>query len=188
VKRENSGNWCRWFIGYHTARALLSRGDEVVGIDNLNHYYDVNLKHARLEILRQEARFEFMQIDLSDRDFTYIDDLVRSIVGVLDNTAEPDPSWINLAPNPVRSREPYRLYNLGNQQPIELLKYIEVLEKGPGRTAKKNLLPMQSGDVPDTWADVGPLITDIDYQPDTSIEEGIKQFVNWYIQCYKIVL
>ena len=327
------------FIGYHTARALLNRGDEVVGIDNLNHYYDVNLKHARLEILRQEARFEFMQIDLSDRDliadlfatqnfqkvvhlaaqagvryslenpfayldsnvtgtmtilegcryhniehlvfassssvygantkmpfsvdhdvghplsiyaatkrsnelmahtyadlynlpvtglrfftvygpfgrpdmalflftqrilegkaidvfnygnhrrdFTYIDDIVRGIVGVLDNVAEPDSSWESDAPNPASSRAPYRLYNIGNQQPIELIKYIEILEKCLGRTAQKNLLPLQPGDVLDTWADVDNLITDIGYRPETPIEEGIKQFVDWYIDYYKIVV
>ena len=327
------------FIGYHTAKALLARGDEVVGLDNLNHYYDVSLKHSRLENLTQEPRFEFLRMDLSDRDsiadlfatqkfnrvvhlgaqagvryslekpfdylnsnvigtmtilegcryhdvehlvfsssssvyganttmpfsvnhgvdhplsiyaatkktnelmahtyadlyglpvtglrfftvygpygrpdmalflftkrilegkpidvfnygkhrrsFTYIDDIVSGGIGTLDNIAEPDLLWDSDRPKPARSRAPYRVYNIGNQQPVELLKYIEVLEKCLGRTAKKNLLPMQPGDVPDTWADVEDLVTDIGYRPTTSIEEGVKQFIDWYVEYYKIVL
>lgn len=327
------------FIGYHTAKALLARGDEVVGLDNLNHYYDVSLKHSRLENLTQEPRFEFLKMDLSDRNsiadlfsaqkfnrvvhlgaqagvryslekpfdylnsnvigtmtilegcryhdvehlvfsssssvygantmmpfsvnhnvdhplsiyaatkksnelmahtyadlyglpvtglrfftvygpygrpdmalflftkrilegkpidvfnygkhrrsFTYIDDIVSGVIGALDNIAEPDPLWDSDRPKSASSRAPYRIYNIGNQQPVELLKYIEVLEKCLGRTAKKNLLPMQPGDVPDTWADVEDLVTDVGYRPTTPIEEGIKQFIDWYIEYYKIVL
>ncbi len=327
------------FIGYHTAKALLARGDEVVGLDNLNHYYDVSLKHSRLENLTQEPRYEFLKIDLSDRDsisdlfaaqkfnrvvhlgaqagvryslenpfdylnsnvigtmtilegcryhdiehlvfassssvyganttmpfsvnhgvdhplsiyaatkksnelmahtyadlyglpvtglrfftvygpygrpdmalflftkrilegkpidvfnhgkhrrdFTYIDDIVSGVVGALDKPAEPDLLWDSDAPKSASSRAPYRIYNIGKQQPIELLKYIEVLEKCLGRTAKKNLRPMQPGDVPDTWADVEELVTDIGYRSTTSIEEGVKQFIDWYIEYYKIVL
>jgi UDP-glucuronate 4-epimerase len=327
------------FIGYHTAKALLARGDEVVGLDNLNHYYDVSLKHSRLENLNQETGFEFLKMDLSDRNsiadlfsaqkfnrvvhlgaqagvrhslekpfdylnsnvigtmtilegcryhdiehlvfsssssvygantampfsvnhnvdhplsiyaatkksnelmahayadlyglpvtglrfftvygpygrpdmalflftkrilegkpidvfnygkhrrsFTYIDDIVSGIIGTLDNIVGPDPLWDSDTPKPASSRAPYRIYNIGNQQPVELLKYIEVLEKCLGRTAKKNLLPMQPGDVPDTWADVEDLVSDIGYRPTTPIEEGVKQFIDWYVEYYKIVL
>jgi UDP-glucuronate 4-epimerase len=327
------------FIGYHTAKALLARGDEVVGLDNLNEYYDVSLKHARLALLRQQARFEFVQLDLSDRhamddlfatqnfqrvvhlgaqagvrystehpfsyldsnvigtlavlegcrhyhvehlvyassssvygantkmpfavdhnvdhplslyaatkksnelmahsyanlyelpvtglrfftvygpfgrpdmalflftknivenkpidvfnfgnhrrDFTYIDDIVSGIVKALDHIAEPNPQWDSDKPNSATSRAPYRLYNIGNQQPVDLMRYIEVLEGCLGRKAEKNLLPMQPGDVPDTWADVGDLVTDVGYRSITPIEEGVKQFVDWYVEYYKIVL
>jgi UDP-glucuronate 4-epimerase len=327
------------FIGYHTAKALLDRGDEVVGLDNLNEYYDVSLKHARLALLRQQARFEFVQIDLSDRhamadlfaaqdfqrvvhlgaqagvrysienpfsyldsnvmgtmtvlegcrhhhvehlvfassssvygantkmpfavnhnvdhplsiyaatkksnelmahsyanlyelpvsglrfftvygpfgrpdmalflftksilenkpidvfnygnhrrDFTYIDDIVNGIVGVLDHIAEPDPQWNSDEPNPATSCTPYRLYNIGNQQPVDLMRYIEVLEECLGRKVEKNLLPMQPGDVPDTWAEVGDLATDIGYRPAIPVEEGVKRFVDWYVEYYKIAL
>ena len=122
------------------------------------------------------------------RDFTYIDDVVSGVIGVLDHIAEPDLLWDSDTPKSASSRAPYRIYNIGNQQPVELLKYIEVLEKCLGRTAKKNLLPMQPGDVPDTWADVEDLVTDVGYRPTTPIEEGIKQFIDWYIEYYKIVL
>tara|TARA_B100001142_G_C14264629_1_gene628450 strand:+ start:283 stop:1296 length:1014 start_codon:yes stop_codon:yes gene_type:complete len=327
------------FIGYHSVKALLARGDEVVGLDNLNDYYDVNLKHARLEILNKEKRFDFLQIDLTERDaiahlfategfqrvvhlaaqagvryslenpfayldsnvtgfmtilegcrhhnvehlvfassssvygantklpfsvahnvdhpmsiyaatkksnelmahtysslyklpvtglrfftvygpfgrpdmspilfaqrilegkpidvfnygnhrrdFTYIDDIVGGVLGVLGKIPNPDPFWDADAPNPASSRAPYRIYNIGNQQPIDLMKYIEVLEKYLGRTTKKNLLPMQPGDVPDTWADVDALVKDIGYRPSTPLEEGVKKFVDWYIDYYKVVL
>ena len=122
------------------------------------------------------------------RDFTYIDDIVSGVVGALDKPAEPDLLWDSDAPKSASSRAPYRIYNIGNQQPIELLKYIEVLEKCLGRTAKKNLLPMQPGDVPDTWADVEDLVADVGYRPTTPIEKGVKQFIDWYIEYYRIVL
>ena len=327
------------FIGFHTAQALLARGDEVVGLDNLNEYYDVSLKHARLTLLRQQTRFKFVQLDLSDRhamadlfatqnfqrvvhlgaqagvrysienpfsyldsnvmgtmtvlegcrhhhvehlvyassssvyganttmpfvvghnvnhplsiyaatkksnelmahsyanlyelpvtglrfftvygpfgrpdmalflftknivenkpidvfnfgnhrrDFTYIDDIVSGIVSALDHIAEPNPQWNSDKPDPATSRSPYRLYNIGNQQPVDLMRYIEVLEECLGRKAEKNLLPMQPGDVPDTWADVGNLATDVGYRSTTPVEEGVKRFVDWYVEYYKIVL
>ena len=327
------------FIGFHTAQALLARGDEVVGLDNLNEYYDVSLKHARLTLLRQQTRFKFVQLDLSDRhamadlfatqnfqrvvhlgaqagvrystehpfscldsnvigtmtvlegcrhhhvehlvyassssvyganttmpfvvghnvdhplsiyaatkksnelmahsyanlyelpvtglrfftvygpfgrpdmalflftknivenkpidvfnfgnhhrDFTYIDDIVSGIVSALDYMAEPNPQWDSDKPDPATSRSPYRLYNIGNQQPVDLMRYIEVLEECLGRKAEKNLLPMQPGDAPDTWADVGNLATDVGYRSTTPVEEGVKLFVDWYVEYYKIVL
>ena len=327
------------FIGFHTARALLARGDQVVGLDNLNEYYDVNLKHARLELLGKEQKFEFVRLDLADRDgmaklfesqgfervvhlgaqagvrysienpfsyvdsnvqgtmtvlegcrhhgvehlvyastssvygantrmpfsvhhnvdhplslyaatkksnelmahtyaslyqlpvtglrfftvygpfgrpdmalflftknilegkpidvfnygnhrrdFTYVDDIVEGVVGTLDRVPTGDPEWNSEDPDPSGSSAPYRLYNIGNQQPVELMKYIEVLETCLGRKAEKNLLPLQPGDVPDTWADVEDLARDVGYRPATPVEEGVKRFVDWYLEYYGITL
>ncbi len=323
------------FIGFHTAKALLERGDEVVGLDNLSEYYDVTLKHARLELLKQRPQFEFVQLDLADRDaiadlfaarkfervvhlgaqagvrysienpfayidsnvlgtmtvlegcrhhhvehlvyassssvygantkmpfsvhhnvdhplslyaatkksnelmahayaslyalpvtglrfftvygpfgrpdmalflftknilegepidvfnygnhrrdFTYVDDIVAGIIGALDHVAQPNTDWSGDAPDPATSLAPYRLYNIGNQQPVDLMRYIEVLEECLGRKAEKNLLPMQPGDVPDTWADAEDLATDVGYRPVTAVEEGVKRFVEWYVDYY----
>jgi UDP-glucuronate 4-epimerase len=319
------------FIGFHTARRLLERGEEVVGLDNLNAYYDPGLKAARLELLQKFAGFRCAKIDISEReavedffraekfqrvvhlaaqagvrysivnphayvqsnitgflhvlegcrhnavehlvyastssvygantrmpfseqqnvdhpltlyaatkksnelmahsysslyglpttglrfftvygpwgrpdmalflftkniladepidvfndghhrrDFTYIDDIVQGIVGAMDHVAAPDPRWDSDAPDPATSRAPYRIYNIGNQRPVELLRYIEVLERCLGRRARKNLLPMQSGDVPDTWADAGALARDVGYRPSTDLETGVQRFVEWY--------
>ena len=327
------------FIGFHTAKVLLDRGDAVVCLDNLNEYYDVTLKHARLDILKQRPQFEFVQLDLADRDamadlfaaqnfervvhlgaqagvrysienpfayidsnvlgtmtvlegcrhhqvehlvyastssvygantkmpfsvhqnvdhplslyaatkkstelmahayaslyqlpvtglrfftvygpfgrpdmalflftknildgkpidvfnygnhrrdFTYVDDIVEGIIGALDHVAQPNTDWSGDAPDPATSQAPYRLYNIGNQQPVDLMHYIEVLEGCLGRKAEKNLLPMQPGDVPDTWADVEDLATDVGYRPATVVEEGVKRFVAWYVDYYQITL
>jgi len=327
------------FIGFHTAKRLLARGDEVVGLDNLNEYYDVSLKHARLELLGHEPGFRFVKLDLADRDgmdalfreekfervvhlgaqagvrysveapfayvdsnlvgtmcvlegcrhnevehlvyastssvygantkmpfnvhqnvdhplslyaatkksnelmahsyaslyglpvtglrfftvygpfgrpdmalfkftrailagepidvfnfghhrrdFTYIDDIVAGIVGALDRIAAPNAEWDSDAPDPASSLAPYRIYNIGNQQPIELMRYIAVLENYLGREAEKNLLPMQPGDVPDTWADVEALVADVGYRPETPIEEGVRNFVDWYLMYYDVRL
>jgi len=323
------------FIGFHIARRLLERGEEVVGIDNLNAYYDPTLKGARLELLRRHPGFRFIHIDLADRqameelfraekfqrvvhlaaqagvrysithphtyvqsnvtgflhviegcrhhavehlvyastssvygantqmpfieqqtvdhpltlyaatkkanelmahsysslyglpttglrfftvygpwgrpdmalflftrhilagtsidvfnggrhsrDFTYIDDIVQGVVAAVDKIAAPDPNWNSAAPDPATSNAPYRIYNIGNQQPVELLRYIEVLERCLGRQAKKNLLPMQPGDLPDTWADVEALARDVGYRPSTDLETGVKRFVEWYLGYY----
>jgi UDP-glucuronate 4-epimerase len=324
------------FIGFHTARRLLERGEEVVGLDNLNAYYDPTLKEARLKILRQHPGFRFVKIDLADRgameelfrsekfqrvvhlaaqagvrysishphtyvqsnvtgflhviegcrhhgvehlvyastssvygantrmpfseqqnvdhpltlyaatkksnelmahsysslyglpttglrfftvygpwgrpdmalflftrhilagtpidvfngghhrrDFTYIDDIVQGVVAAVDKTPKPDPNWNSAAPDPATSNAPYRIYNIGNQQPVELLRYIEVLERCLGRQARKNLLPMQPGDLPDTWADVEALARDVGYRPSTDLETGVKRFVEWYLEYYQ---
>ena len=324
------------FIGFHTARRLLARGDEVVGLDNLNEYYDVRLKHKRLDLLKTEPHFRFVKLDLQDRegmgklfreegfervvhlgaqagvrysmeapyayadsnllgmmcvlegcrqskvqhlvyastssvygantkmpfsvhhnvdhplslyaatkkanelmahsysslyglpvtglrfftvygpcgrpdmalfkfteailagkpidvfnyghhkrDFTYIDDIVHGIVGALDRVATPNPDWDSDDPDPATSRAPYRLYNIGNQRPIDLMRYIEVLEDCLGKKAEKNFLPLQPGDVPDTWADVEDLVKDVGYRPETSIEEGVRNFVDWYLMNYR---
>ncbi len=323
------------FIGFHAAKRLLERGEQVVGVDNLSDYYDPGLKAARLEILQRHATFRFVKIDVADReavdalfraekfqrvvhlaaqagvrysivnphayvqsnitgflhviegcrhnavehlvyastssvyganthmpfserqnvdhpltlyaatkksnelmahsysslyglpttglrfftvygpwgrpdmalflftknmlagepievfndgrhrrDFTYVDDIVEGILAALDHTAAPDPNWNSDAPDPASSSAPYRIYNIGNQRPVELLRYIEVLERCLGRKARKNLLPMQPGDVPDTWADVGALAGATGYRSGTDLETGVKRFVEWYLQYY----
>jgi len=327
------------FIGHHTAKNLLERGDEVVGLDNLNEYYDVSLKHARLAILAKYPRSKFVKMDLADqdavarvfaaekfervvhlgaqagvrysitapfayissnligtmtvlegcrhngvqhlvfastssvygantrmpfsvhqnvdhplslyaatkksnelmahtyaslyglpvtglrfftvygpfgrpdmalflftkailagkpidvfnyghhrRDFTYVGDIVEGVVRAMDHVAAPNPKWDGDKPDPSTSKAPYRVYNIGNQQPVELMRYIEVLEECLGRKAEKNLLPLQQGDVPDTWADVEDLVTDVGYRPGTPVEQGIRSFVDWYLDYYKVKL
>jgi UDP-glucuronate 4-epimerase len=319
------------FIGFHVSQGLLARGDEVVGLDNLNDYYDPRLKAARLEILQRHEKFRFVKRDLIDRggietlfatenfgrvvhlaaqagvrnsienphiyvtsnvtgflhiiegcrhhgvehlvyastssvyganthmpfsvdqnvdhpltlyaatkkanelmahsysslyglpttglrffsvygpwgrpdmalfkftanilagkpidvfnygrhkrDFTYVGDIAAGVIAAVDRIASPDAGWNSDAPNPGTSRAPYRLYNIGNQRPVELLRYIEVLEQCLGRKAQKNLLPLQPGDVPDTLADVEALTRDVGYRANTPVEEGVKLFVEWY--------
>ena len=120
------------------------------------------------------------------RDFTYVDDIVEGIVRALDRIAEPNNDWSSDQPDPATSSAPYRLYNIGNNQPVELMRYIEVLEECLGRKAEKNLLPLQAGDVPDTYADVQALIDDVGYKPETPIEVGVSRFVDWYRDYYQI--
>ncbi len=323
------------FIGFFVSQGLLARGDEVIGLDNLNDYYDPRLKAARLEILRQHKNFRFVKRDVVDRagiealfatekfnrvihlaaqagvrnsidnphiyvdtnvtgflhilegcrhgnvehlvyastssvyganthlpfavdqnvdhplslyaatkkanelmahcysslyglpttglrfftvygpwgrpdmalflftanilagkpidvfnygkhkrDFTYVGDIAAGVIAAVDHVADADASWDSDAPNPSTSRAPYRLYNIGNQRSVELLRYIEVLEQCLGRKAQMNLLPLQPGDVPDTLADVEALTCDIGYRPSTPVEEGVKQFVEWYRAYY----
>jgi UDP-glucuronate 4-epimerase len=324
------------FIGSFTAQRLLARGDEVVGLDNLNEYYDVNLKKARLARLQSQPGFRFALLDLVDRagmaelfakerfdrvvhlaaqagvrysmtnphvyvdsnvtgtlhvmegckdhgvehlvyastssvygantrmpfsvhqnvdhplslyaatkkanelmahtyaslyglpvtglrfftvygpwgrpdmalfqftrnilagrpidvfnygnhrrDFTYVDDIVEGVVRALDRVASANAGWNADAPDPATSRAPYRLYNIGNSRPVELMKYIEVLEDCLGRKAERNLLPLQPGDVPDTWADVEDLDRDVGYRPATPVEVGVARFVDWYLEHYR---
>ena len=324
------------FIGYFTARKLIERGDEVVGLDNLNDYYDVSLKLARLKQIGANPRFRFVRLDVADRpgieqlfaaerfqrvihlaaqagvryslknphayiesnvlgfmnileacrankvehltfassssvygantkmpfsvhdnvdhplsmyaatkkanelmahtfsslhklpttglrfftvygpfgrpdmalftfvrnilegkpidvynygnhrrDFTYVDDIVEGVVRASDRIAQPDPKWSGEHPDPGSSKAPYRLYNIGNNQPVELMRYIEVIEQALGRKAEKNLLPMQPGDVPDTFADIDDLERDVGYRPTTPVEVGVKRFVEWYLDFHK---
>ncbi len=319
------------FIGYHTAEKLLARGDEVIGLDNLNDYYDVRLKEARLARLTVHPKFRFHRIDLADRpaiehlfatekpqrvihlaaqagvryslqnphayvdsnlvgfvnilegcrhhgvehltyassssvyganttmpfsvhhnvdhplslyaatkkanelmahtyshlyrlpttglrfftvygpwgrpdmaiflftkailegkpidifnngqmrrDFTYIDDIVEGVIRVSDQVAQVNPEWSGAHPDPGTSAAPYRLYNIGNHQPVELMRVIECLEAALGRTAEKRFLPMQAGDVPATFADMNDLTAAVDFKPATPIDEGIRRFVDWY--------
>jgi UDP-glucuronate 4-epimerase len=114
------------------------------------------------------------------RDFTYIDDIVNGIVRTLDNTATGNDQWTGKNPDPGTSKSPWRVYNIGNQSPVELLDYIETLENALGKKAEKNLLPLQPGDVPDTYADVEQLVIDVNYKPNTTIQTGINKFVDWY--------
>lgn len=325
------------FIGSHVATRLLDRGDSVLGLDNLNDYYDVRLKEARLAKLLPHPQFQFTKLDLSDRagiaalfeqqpisrvvhlaaqagvryslvnphaytasnidgflnilegcrhhqaehlvyastssvygghtqmpfsvhdnvdhpvslyaatkkanelmahcyahlyripitglrfftvygpwgrpdmalflftkailegrpidvfnqgkmqrDFTYVDDIVEGVLRTLDRPAQPDPKWSSDKPDPGSSSAPYRLYNIGNHQPVELLRFIEVLEQTLGRKAEKNFLPLQPGDVPATYADVADLMRDTGFKPATSIETGIARFVEWYREYYKV--
>ena len=118
------------------------------------------------------------------RDFTYIDDIVEGVIRTLDRVPGPDAAYDPLNPTPASSTAPYRVYNIGNHQPVELLRYIEVLEDCLGRKAQRNLLPLQPGDVPDTYADVSALQRDTDYAPSTSIETGVRRFVEWYRDFY----
>jgi UDP-glucuronate 4-epimerase len=324
------------FIGFHTAQLLLERGDEVVGLDNLNDYYDVSLKEARLAQLKQRANFRFVKLDLADRsgmqelfanekfarvihlaaqagvryslqnplayvdsnvvgfanvlegcrhngvehlvyastssvygantkmpfsvhqnvdhplsfyaatkkanelmahtyaylyklpvtglrfftvygpwgrpdmalflftknilagkpidvfnygnhrrDFTYVDDIAQGVVRAADRVATANAQWNGDEPDPGTSKAPYRLYNIGNNQPVELGRYIECIERSLGRKAQKNLLPLQPGDVPDTFADIDDLVRDVGYRPATPVEVGVEQFVRWYIDYYK---
>jgi len=325
------------FIGFHLARRLLDDGHTVLGLDNLNDYYDVSLKEARLALLRNHARFEFVKLDLGNRlamdslfagnsfqrvvhlaaqagvryslvnphayvdsnlvgflhilegcrarsvphlvyassssvygantsmpfsvhhnvdhplslyaatkkanelmahtyahlyglpctglrfftvygpwgrpdmalfaftrkilagepidvynygrhrrDFTYIDDIVEGVARVMDRIPAPDPGWDSERPNPGTSSAPWRVYNIGNHTAVELERYIQVLEQCLGRTAERRLLPMQPGDVPDTWADISALEADVGYAPSTPIETGVKRFVEWYREYYKV--
>ncbi len=324
------------FIGFHTAKKLLARGDEVVGLDNLNDYYDVRLKKARLALLEEFPKFHFVKLDLADRpgmaelferekfdrvinlaaqagvrysiknplayvdsnvvgfanvlegcrhngvehlvyastssvygantkmpfsvhqnvdhplsfyaatkkanelmahtyahlyslpvtglrfftvygpwgrpdmalflftrnilegrpidvfnhghhkrDFTYVEDIAEGVVRSCDHVATGNPAWDSEAPDPGSSRDPYRLYNIGNNQPVELMHYIEVLEQCLGRKAEKNLLPLQAGDVPDTWANIDDLQQAVSYTPATPVETGIRAFVDWYLSYYQ---
>ncbi|MBK8480825.1 MAG: NAD-dependent epimerase [Proteobacteria bacterium] len=120
------------------------------------------------------------------RDFTYIDDIVEGVIRVLDRQAPPAPQWSGEAPDPATSSAPFRVYNIGNHQPVQLLDYIQVLERCLGKQAQLNLLPLQKGDVPETCADVEDLVRDVDYQPSTPVSEGIARFVAWYREFYRV--
>ncbi|MCG6866241.1 MAG: NAD-dependent epimerase [Thiogranum sp.] len=120
------------------------------------------------------------------RDFTYIDDIVEGVIRTLDRIPRPNPDWSGDHPDSASSTAPYALYNIGNNQPVELLHYIEVLENCLGMKAEKNLLPLQPGDVPDTYADVQDLVRDVGYKPDMSVEQGVANFVAWYRDYYQV--
>ncbi len=118
------------------------------------------------------------------RDFTYVSDIAEGVVRVTATVAKPDPNWNSDAPDPASSRAPFRLYNIGNNRPVQLLRYIEVLEECLGRKAQMNFLPMQPGDVPETYADIDDLARDVGYRPATPIETGVRAFVDWFCDYY----
>ncbi len=120
------------------------------------------------------------------RDFTYVDDIVESIARLVPKAPKPDSTWSGLAPDPASSFAPYRVYNIGNNKPVELMKFIEIIEQEIGKPAIKNFLPMQDGDVPETYADVTDLMREINFEPATPIEVGVANFVNWYKEYYNI--
>ncbi|MGB3918635.1 NAD-dependent epimerase [Thiothrix litoralis] len=120
------------------------------------------------------------------RDFTYIDDIVEGVIRTLDHTARPNPEWSGMTPDPGTSKAPWRVYNIGNQNPVELMDYIRAIEEALGKKAELNLLPLQPGDVPDTYADVDALVQDVDYRPSMSVDEGTRRFVQWYREYYQV--
>ena len=120
------------------------------------------------------------------RDFTYIDDIVEGVVRVIDNPARPNASWSGKQPDPSSSSAPYKIYNIGNNNPVKLMDFIDAIEKALGKTIEKNMLPIQAGDVPATYADVSDLVEDLDYQPATPVQVGIDNFVRWYREFFKV--
>ncbi len=120
------------------------------------------------------------------RDFTYVDDIVEGVIRVIDRPAQADPAWSALAPKPSSSNAPYRIYNIGNSQPVKLMRYIQVLEQCLGKKAKLDLLPLQAGDVPETIADVSRLEAAVGFKPATPVEIGIRHFVEWYRAYYRV--
>ncbi len=120
------------------------------------------------------------------RDFTYIDDIVEGIVRVIDHPPKGNEKWSGMAPEPSSSKAPYKIYNIGNNNPVKLMDFITAIEKKLGKTAQKNLLPMQLGDVPATYADVSDLANDLNYKPNTPVEKGIGKFIDWYLDYYQI--
>jgi UDP-glucuronate 4-epimerase len=120
------------------------------------------------------------------RDFTYIDDIAEGVVRVLDRPAQSDPAFDASAPDPARSNAPYRVFNIGNSDPVQLMDFIEGIEHALGTTAQKNFLPLQDGDVPATFADVSELGAWTDFKPGTPVREGVGRFVNWYRNYYKV--
>lgn len=120
------------------------------------------------------------------RDFTYVDDIVEGVIRVNDNPPKENPDWDSESDDASVSSAPYKVYNIGNNNPVQLMDFISALEKKLGKTAEKNMMPMQAGDVPSTYADVHDLIRDLDYKPETTIQEGIDKFVDWYLDFFKI--
>jgi len=213
------------FIGYHVAERLLERGDEVVGVDVVDHplsLYAASKKaneamahtYAHLyglpttglrfftvygpwgrpdmamfiftrKILAGEPIDVFNHGDMR-RDFTYIDDVAEGVVRVNDRPAMPNSAWSGDAPDPASSGAPWRLYNIGNHTPVELRYLISLLEEALGLPAVMNLLPLQPGDVPATFADVDDLSRDVGFAPSTRIEDGVRRFVDWYRAYHRV--
>jgi UDP-glucuronate 4-epimerase len=120
------------------------------------------------------------------RDFTFVDDIVEGVVRVIDRAPQGNPAWSAMQPDPATSYAPYRVFNIGNNQPVELMRYIEVLEECLGKKAIKEMMPMQPGDVPSTVADVSELEQATGFRPRTTVEEGIRRFVDWYREYHRV--
>ena len=134
----------------------------------------------------EEKPIEVFNNGLMKRDFTFVDDIVESVARLVPKAPAPDKSWSGLAPDPANSFAPYRIYNIGNNKPVELLRFIEIIEEKLGKKAIKKFLPLQDGDVPETYADIDDLVRDINFKPSTTIEEGVTKFVDWYKEYYQI--
>ena len=119
------------------------------------------------------------------RDFTYVDDIVEAISRLVKKPAQPNPEWSGAKPDPSSSYAPFKVYNIGNNSPVKLMEFVEAIENKLGKTAKKNYMDLQAGDVPETYANVDDLFRDIDFKPETSIQDGVNHFVDWYLQYYK---
>jgi UDP-glucuronate 4-epimerase len=120
------------------------------------------------------------------RDFTYVDDIVEGVTCIIDNPAQPNPEWSGKQPDPSTSSSPYKIYNIGNNDPVKLVDFIEAIENALGKKIQKNMMPLQAGDVPATYANVDDLVRDLDYKPSTSVQKGIDNFVAWYREFFKV--
>tara|TARA_Y100001970_G_scaffold88576_1_gene111776 strand:+ start:866 stop:1918 length:1053 start_codon:yes stop_codon:yes gene_type:complete len=120
------------------------------------------------------------------RDFTYVDDIVEGVIRIIDNPAQPNPEWSGKQPDPSTSSSPYKIYNIGNNDPVKLMDFIEAIENALGKKIQKNMMPLQAGDVPETYANVDDLVRDLDYKPSTSVQKGIDNFVAWYREFFKV--
>ena len=146
---------------------------------------DMALQKFALKILKGET-IKIFNYGNHQRDFTYIDDIIEGVVRIINKPSIPNSNWSGKNPNPSSSSAPWRIFNIGNNQPEKLMNYIKALELALGREAKKEMLAIQPGDVPDTWANVDELVKQIDYKPNTSINEGVKKFADWFCDYYKI--
>ena len=120
------------------------------------------------------------------RDFTYVDDIVEGVTRIIDNPAQPNPEWSGKQPDPSTSASPYKIYNIGNNDPVKLMDFIEAIENSLGKKIQKNMMPLQAGDVPATYANVDDLVRHLDYKPSTSVQKGIDNFVAWYREFFKV--
>ncbi len=120
------------------------------------------------------------------RDFTYVDDIVEGVTRIIDNPAQPNPGWSGKQPDPSTSSSPFKIYNIGNNDPVKLMDFIEAIENALGKKIQKNMMPLQAGDVPETYANVDDLVRDLDYKPSTSVQKGIDNFVAWYREFFKV--
>ncbi|MEK2536045.1 NAD-dependent epimerase/dehydratase family protein, partial [Tetragenococcus halophilus] len=119
------------------------------------------------------------------RDFTYVDDIVEAVSHLVNKPATPNPEWSGADPDPSSSSAPYKIYNIGNNSPVRLMKFVEAIENKLGKVAKKNYMDLQPGDVPETYANVDDLYRDIDFKPETTIQDGVNRFVDWYLAYYE---